>query len=191
MFRAHGGSDEPSNLVTLCATCHDDLHAGTFNLKVKRSKTRHATEIGIVKGAIAGTGWAFSPTFGYETKWKREQCLGWPKSHATDAVAICCEDGEVVPPNPTVLRKRHVAKGDYQQTSGKRSEQRIPTGKLFGLRKFDLVATPNGVGFVKGKRSTGYFAIAGFDDTPISNSTKAASCVRLAARSTTTLIRSG
>ncbi len=59
--------------------------------------------------------------------------------------------------------------GDYQQTSGQRSEQRIPTGKLFGLRKFDLVATPNGVGFVKGKRSTGYFAIAGFDDTPISN----------------------
>ncbi|MGZ3333981.1 MAG: RNA-guided endonuclease IscB [Isosphaeraceae bacterium] len=190
VFRSQGGSDEPSNLVTLCATCHDDLHAGTFNLKVKRSRTRHATEVGIVKGAIAGTGWAFAPTFGYETKWQREQCLGWPKSHAADAVAICCEDGQVVTPSSTVVHKRHVAKGDYQQTSGKRSEQRIPTGKLFGLRKFDLVATPNGVGFVKGKRSTGYFAIAGFDDTPISNSTKAASCVRLAARSTS-LIRSG
>ena len=137
-----------------------------------------------------GTGWAFSPTFGYETKWQREQCLGWSKSHAADAVAICCADGAVVTPSSTVVHKRHVAKGDYQQTSGERSEQRIPTGKLFGLRKFDLVATPNGVGFVRGKRSTGYFAIAGFDDTPISNSTKAASCVRLAARSTT-LIRSG
>ncbi|MGD0039971.1 MAG: RNA-guided endonuclease IscB [Isosphaeraceae bacterium] len=170
VFRAHGGSDEPSNLVTLCATCHDDLHAGKFKLKVKRSRTRHATEVGIVKGAIAGTGWAFSPTFGYETKWKREQCLGWPKGHAADAVAIGCEDGEVVPPNPTVVRKRHVAKGDYQQTSGQRSEQRIPTGKLFGLRKFDLVATPHGVGFVKGKRSTGYFAIAGLDGTPTARS---------------------
>ena len=190
VFRAHGGSDEPSNLVTLCATCHDDLHAGTFDLKVKRSKTRHATEVGIVKGAIAGTGWTFSPTFGYETKWKREQCLGWPKSHAADAVSICCADGEVVTPNPTVVRKRHVAKGDYQQTSGQRSEQRIPTGKLFGLRKFDLVATPDGVGFVKGKRSTGYFAVAGLDGTPINNSARAASCVRLAARSTT-LARSG
>ena len=190
VFRSQGGSDEPSNLVTLCATCHDDLHAGTFNLKAKRSRTRHATEVGIVKGAIAGTGWAFSPTFGYETKWKREQCLGWPKSHAADAVAICCEDGAVVTPNPTVVRKRHVAKGDYQQTSGTRSEQRIPTGKLFGLRKFDLVATPNSVGFVKGKRSTGYFAIAGLDGTPINNSTRAASCVRLTARSTT-LARSG
>ncbi len=190
VFRAQGGSDEPSNLVTLCATSHDDLHAGKFNLKVKRARTRHATEVGIVKGAIARTGWAFSPTFGYETKWKREQCLGWPKSHADDAVSICCEDGAVVTPNPTVLRKRHVAKGDYQQTSGKRSEQRIPTGKLFGLRKFDLVATPNGVGFVKGKRSTGYFAIAGVDGTPINNSARAASCVRLAARSTT-LARSG
>ena len=190
VFRAQGGSDEPSNLITLCATCHDDLHAGTFNLKAKRSRTKHATEVGIVKGAIVGTGWAFSPTFGYETKWKREQCLGWSKSHAADAAAICCEDGEVVTPSSMVVHKRHVAKGDYQQTSGQRSEQRIPTGKLFGLRKFDLVATPHGVGFVKGKRSTGYFAIAGFDDTPISNSTKAASCVRLAARSTS-LIRSG
>jgi len=190
VFRAQGGSDEPSNLITLCATCHDDLHAGTFNLKAKRSRTKHATEVGIVKGAIVGTGWAFSPTFGYETKWKREQCLGWSKSHAADAAAICCEDGEVVTPSSMVVHKRHVAKGDYQQTSGQRSEQRIPTGKLFGLRKFDLVATPNGVGFVKGKRSTGYFAIAGLDGTPINNSARAASCVRLAARSTT-LARSG
>ena len=55
----------------------------------------------------------------------------------------------VVTPSRTVTRKRHLAKGDYQQTSGQRSEKRIPTGKLFGLRKFDLVATPKGVGIVK------------------------------------------
>ena len=35
-------------------------------------------------------------TFGYETKFKREQCLKWPKTHANDAVAACLEDGEVV-----------------------------------------------------------------------------------------------
>jgi hypothetical protein len=190
VFRSHGGSDTPENLTTLCESCHDDLHAGLFTLEGKRSATKHATEIGIIKGVIAQLGWRFAITFGYETKYKREQCLGLPKGHAADAVAICCSDGEVVTPNPTLILKRHVAKGDYQQTSGKRSEKRRPTGKLFGLRKFDLVATPRGVGFVKGKRSNGYFAIATLDGTPIHNSARAVDCVRLVARSTT-LTRSG
>lgn len=185
VFRSQGGGDAPSNLITLCESCHDALHAGAFTLKAKRSRTKHATAVGIIKGAITRAGWEFDPTFGYETKWKREQCLGWPKSHTNDAVAICCEDGEIIEPSIWVVRKRHVSKGDYQQTRGKRSEQRIPTGKLFGLRKFDLVSTPKGVGFVKGKRSSGYFAIAAFDGTPINNGTRAATCVRLAARSTT------
>lgn len=190
VFRSQGGGDQPTNLITLCETCHDDLHAGKFSLKTKRSTTKHATEVGIIKGAIQRIWASFTATFGYETKWKREQCLGWTKSHTNDAVAICCADGEVVTPNPTVVHKRHVSKGDYQQTSGKRSEQRIPTGKLFGLRKFDQVSTPKGVGFVKGKRSSGYFAIADIDGTPIHNSARATSCVRMSARSTT-LIRSG
>jgi hypothetical protein len=189
IFRSGGGTDTPSNLATLCESCHDDLHAGKFVLRASRSRTKHATEVGVVKGAIARRGWPFEGTFGYETKYKREQSLGWAKGHAADAVAICCGDGEVVAPSPIVYRKRHISKGDYQQTSGKRSEKRIPTGKLFGMRKFDLVATPKGIGFVKGKRSSGYFAIATLDGTPIHNSARAMSCSRLAARSTT-LIRS-
>jgi hypothetical protein len=55
--------------------------------------------------------------------------------------------------------KKHVSKGDYQQRTGKRSEKVIPTGKLFEIRKFDLIETKQGVGIVKGKRSSGYFAI--------------------------------
>lgn len=189
IFRSLGGSDAPGNLVVLCASCHDDLHAGKFVLKARRSQTKHATEVGIVKGAIVRLAWAFEPTFGSETKWKREQCLGWPKSHAADAVAICCGDGETVVPDPTVYAKRHVTKGDYQQTRGQRSEQRIPTGKLFGLRKFDLVSTPSGVGFVNGKRSSGYFAIAALDGTSIHASARARDCTRISARSTTLIGR--
>ena len=191
VFRAHGGSDEPSNLVTLCATCHDDLHAGTFNLKVKRSRTRHATEVGIVKGAIAGRMGVLARRSGHETKWQREQCLGWPKSHAADTVAICCEDGEVAPTKtPRLFLQAACCEGPTTSKRGQRSEQRIPHREAVRHAKFDLVVTPHGVGFVKGKRSTGYFAIAGLDGTPINNSARAASCVRLAARSTT-LARSG
>ncbi|WP_321416751.1 hypothetical protein [uncultured Methanomethylovorans sp.] len=70
--------------------------------------------------------------------------------------------------------------------TGKRSEKKIPTGKLFGLKKFDLVKIVKGIGFIKGKRSTGYFAICDIFNNTISNSVKVKSeCIRLQARKTT------
>jgi hypothetical protein len=184
-FRSQGGSDAPSNLITLCETCHADLHAGKFDLKAKRSKTKHATEVGIVKSAILKSGWDATSTFGYETKFKREQCLGWDKSHAADAVAIACEDGETVDALDVFWRKRHVSKGDYQQTSGRRSEVRIPTGKLFGLRKFDLIRTPKVTGFVKGKRTRGAFVLMNIDGEIIADTSVKKNVTRISARSTT------
>ncbi|MDV7104572.1 RNA-guided endonuclease IscB [Vibrio sp. TH_r3] len=159
VFRSNGGTDAPDNLITLCKTCHDALHIGQFELKAKRSKTKHATEMGILKSLLKKSDWNFEETFGYETKFKREAILSLPKTHYYDAVAIDCEEGEVVKPNKAVYFKRHVAKGDYQQTKGARSEKRIPVGKLFGLKKHDYVQTPQGSGFFKGKRSSGYFAL--------------------------------
>ena len=90
-----------------------------------------------------------------------------------------------------VYFKRHVSAGDYQQTKGKRSEIKIPTGKLFGLRKFDLIQTSKGTGFVKGKRSRGDFMIGDIfwntihGDVPIRKN-----CKRISARSTTLIYRS-
>jgi len=86
--------------------------------------------------------------------------------------------------------KKHVSKGDYQQTTGKRSEKKIPTGKLFGLRKFDLIQTEQGCGIVKGKRSSGYFAITDVMGNKIHDSVKVKqNCKRLRARTTTLLER--
>ena len=185
IFKSKGGTDAPSNLKTLCETCHNDLHAGKFELKEKKSKTKHATEVGIVKAQLKNR-WDFEETFGFETKFKREQILRLPKTHFNDAVAICCEDGEIVRPTSKVFHKRHVASGDYKQTKGARSEKRIPTGKLFGLRKHDLVQTPQGTGFVKGKRSTGYFALENILDEKIHASANIKkNTVRLTARTTT------
>jgi hypothetical protein len=184
MFREHGGSDAPSNLITLCKSCHDALHAGKFQIKGRRSKTKHPTQTGIIKSILASI-WDFLPTFGYETKFKREQCLNWPKTHANDAVAICCRDGELVIPNSYVYFKRHVAKGDYQRTRGSRSEKHIPTGKLFGFRKFDLIKTSVGTGFVKGKRSSGYFSLSDLDDHVINPSVNVRDAIRISARTTT------
>ncbi len=184
-FRSQGGTNMPSNLITLCETCHSNLHQGEFELKAKRSKTKHATEIGIVKSQLKKV-WNFIETFGYETKLKREQVLQLPKTHFNDAVAICCEDNELVKPSDHIIYKRHVASGDYQQFKGSRSEKRIPTGKLFGLRKFDWVKTSKGIGFIKGKRSSGFFALMDIFNHIVTASVNVKKeCIRLSARTTT------
>ena len=157
IFRNSGGTNSPENLITLCETCHDKLHKGEFEIKGIRSKTKHTTEIGIIKSQLKKKFGEFIETFGYETKFKREQILQLPKSHYNDAVAICCNDGEIIKDLDYYYIKKNVSKGDYQQTKGKRSERKIPTGKLFGFKKFDKVKTPEGIGFIKGKRSSGAF----------------------------------
>ena len=184
-FRSNGGTNTPSNLITLCECCHSDLHEGTFEFKTKKSRTKHATEIGIVKSQLKKV-WDFTETFGYETKFKREHVLQLSKTHHNDAVAICCEDDEWVNPLSVVLHKRHVASGDFQQFKGARSEKRMPTGKLFGLRKFDLVKTRKGIGFIKGKRSSGFFALMDILNNTLTASVSVKkNCARLTARSTT------
>lgn len=192
IFRSNGGTDIPSNLITLCEFCHDKLHKGIFGIKGERSKTKHATEIGIVKSQLKKQFGDFEECFGYETKFKREQILNLPKTHFYDAVAICCGEGEVVDLFDTVYFKKNVAKGDYKQTNGKHSEKRIPTGKLFGLRKFDLVQTSKGTGFINGKRSTGFFSILDLEGNIINPSVNVKKkCIRLKARTTTLIERRG
>lgn len=186
VFRSNGGTDSPENLIVLCSDCHDKLHKGEFEIKGIRSKTKHATDVGILKSQLEKQFGDFEETFGYQTKFNREQILKLPKTHYNDAVAICCEEGEIIDISSTVYFKKHVSKGDYQQTKGSRSEKRIPTGKLFGLRKFDYIQHPLGFGFVKGKRSTGFFAISDLEGKAINPSVNVKKdCIRLKARTTT------
>ena len=48
VFRKNGGSDEASNLITLCKAHHDDLHSGNIMLKGGKTKglLKHATKEG-------------------------------------------------------------------------------------------------------------------------------------------------
>jgi 5-methylcytosine-specific restriction endonuclease McrA len=181
-FRSEGGTDTPDNLIALCHSCHDGLHAGTIQinneklLKKASSKTKHATEESIVcsllKKSFINIGLKMTECFGFQTKLIRE-LLGLQKTHHFDAAANTWINEEI--PNQISLAdsiyfKKCVCKGDYQQTCGARSEQRIPTGKLFGFRKFDFVQSNKGTGFVKGKRSTGFFALMDIHGSKISDS---------------------
>jgi len=106
-------------------------------------------------------------TFGYITK-EHRQLFELPKEHYIDAVVIACQ-GNPAYFNKTkdVIYKRCVSKGDYQQTKGIRSEKRIPTGKLFGFRKFDKVRYLGKEYFIKGRRSSGYFTLMRIDNKGI------------------------
>lgn len=81
---------------------------------------------------------------------------GLPKDHFHDAAVIATRGIAPVFRTSGVLVKKCVPDGDYQQTKGKRSEQRITTGKIAGFRKFDKVRYLGQAYFIKGRMSTGY-----------------------------------
>ncbi|GAA3328034.1 hypothetical protein GCM10020331_070380 [Ectobacillus funiculus] len=138
IFRSVGGSDEESNLITLCKTCHDALHRGEIELKKREGRKKGAIEprdtneqysyAAVKKRTNA------EETFGFVTK-EHRQLMKLPKEHYFDAVTIATEGKGARFQTHQVLFKTCVSDGDYQQTKGVRSEQVIPTGKLFGFRK--------------------------------------------------------
>jgi len=172
IYRRNGGTNKPSNLLTLCSTCHDLVHAEKLiltNAQLKNCKnTVDATQVSIISKRI----WKYlqtlkpkyilAKTYGYSTKVKR-RLLKIRKSHTLDAVAISYGRNKHYRKG---LRKPRIksnfyhkicaAKGDYQQTKGKHSEKKIPTGKIQGFRKFDLVRYLGKIYSIKGRRSTGY-----------------------------------
>jgi len=81
---------------------------------------------------------------------------GLPKEHCFDAAMIATRGTMPTFCISTVLVKRCVPDGDYQQTKGRHSQQRIVTGKIQGFRKFDKVRYQGQEYFIKGRMSTGY-----------------------------------
>ena len=168
VFRSQGGSDSPDNLITLCKTCHDDLHkqenAAKESLKLQKKRTvctRDAVQASTIASYLKKT-MPFEETFGYETKYKREK-LQLPKAHFIDAICICLTTDEIPKLPPLFYKKVCIPCGDYKQTSGSHSEKKIPTGKICGFRKFDKVEWLGKELFIKGRMSTGYAILMDID----------------------------
>lgn len=86
------GGNSPSNLVTLCETCHKAYHRGEFDLKVKRGTyLRDAATMNIMRWAVYERAKAefknVHLTYGYITKNTRIE-NGIAKTHAADAFCI-------------------------------------------------------------------------------------------------------
>jgi len=157
IYRSDGGSDEAENLITLCSKCHHDLHNGSWELKSsgRRSlRLRHATQMNSIRQQLL----RYVPceeTFGYITKENRLS-MGLSKEHYIDAVVIASGGRNIIFSQDRILLKRCVGDGDYQQTKGVRSEQRISTCKIMRFRKFDKVRYRGQEYFIKGRMSSGY-----------------------------------
>jgi len=157
-FKSKGGTDKPTNLITLCETCHKKLHLEKITLTEKQLKacknTVDATQVSIISkrifeflvSGIKKKGFKLVRTYGYLTKIKR-RLIHLNKSDVKDAIAITLPKKnrykkELRDPigKSNFYKKICVPKGDYRLTFGKRSEKKIVArGKYKGFRKFDVV----------------------------------------------------
>ena len=157
IFRSHGGSDDENNMITLCKECHKGVHNGTIVLDKKPKKNKglkHATHMSIIRSQLLKVYPKAIETFGFVTSENRNH-LNLPKDHYIDACVIA-SGGLGFKELDMVFYKRRVSKGDYQLCKGIRGEQKIPTKKVCGFRKFDKVKYLGKEYFIKGRMSSGF-----------------------------------
>lgn len=192
IYRSNGGSDEEDNLITLCHNCHSDLHHGKITLKLsgkRKGQLKHATQMNSIRCQLLRIYPESIETFGYITKANR-LLLGVGKEHYLDACVIASGGKQIKLKQDIVYHKKCVSDGDFQQTKGIRSEQRIPTCKIHGFRKFDKVKYLGREYFIKGRMSSGYAILMDiygnkidFSDMPKGWKTpKLSNCKRISAR---------
>ena len=191
IFRSQGGSDEESNLITLCHTCHRDLHNGKINLKLNgkaKGTLKYATQMNSIRKQLFKIYPDAIETFGYVTKANR-LAIGIDKKHYYDACTIATH-GKPFTVKTKLCKKKCVSEGDFQKTKGVRSEQPIVTDKICGFKKFDKVRYFGNDYFIKGRMSTGYAVLMDIDGYKIDFSTmpkgcktpKLSNCKRITAR---------
>lgn len=191
IFRSQGGSDEESNLITLCHTCHKNLHGGKIKLKLSgksKGNLKYATQMNSIRKQLFRLYPNAIETFGYVTKANRLR-LDVNKEHYYDACVIATK-GNAFNVKSNLYKKKCVSDGDFQKTKGIRSERHIITDKICGFRKFDKVRYFGNEYFIKGRMSTGYAILMDIDGHKIDFSTmpkgyktpKLSNCKRITAR---------
>lgn len=168
------GGNSPSNLITLCETCHKAYHRGEFELKVKRGASfRDAAFMGIMR-------WAFFErlkkiysnvfmTFGYITKSTRI-ANGLPKEHYVDARCISGNPqakplGYYFYQKKVRCQNRQIHKVNILK-GGKKKLNQAPF-IVKGFRLFDLVEYQKELFYVFGRRKRGSFDIRRLDGTKV------------------------
>ena len=191
------GGNAPSNLVTLCETCHKQYHQGKIKLPktIKRSASlRDAAFMNTMR-------WAFynrlkvlypnrvSMTFGYITKNTRIH-NGLIKTHAVDA--RCISGHPTAQPLGLYYLKRKVRCHNRQLhrmtfLKGGTRKSNQAAKEVFGYRLFDRIKFNETECFVFGRRTKGNFNIRLLDGTTL-HSDISYKKLKFLEHSTTTLI---
>lgn len=173
------GGNAPSNLITLCTTCHNNLHKGKITLDgKKRGKTlRDAAFMGIMRNTLLTRlrnelHIPVQNTYGYITKLLREQ-NDIKKSHVNDA--RCISKHPLAEPCSICYRTKAIRHHNRQIHKAKILKYGIRKANqapyiVKGFRLWDKVLYNGQECFVSGRRTSGYFALRKLDGTTITNS---------------------
>lgn len=183
LYKSEGGTDKPSNSITLCNKCHTSKNhkANNFLWKwcqegKKAPSFKDAAFMGIMR-------WAFynklkilyknvGMTYGYITKNTRIQ-QKLPKQHCVDAFCIS-ENINAKLSNISYLVKqvrnhnRQIHKAKTLKNGIRKANQAKYT--VNGFRLFDKVSYNKEICFIFGRRTSGYFNIRKLDGTVIHKS---------------------
>lgn len=172
------GGDSPSNLVTLCETCHKAYHKGEIKLPVKRlSSLRDATAMTVMRWKVyerlkAALDVPVRLTYGYVTKNARIG-HGLEKSHVTDARCISGHPDAKSSDTVYVLKqlRRHNRKVmKSNKLKGGRWKRNQAPREIHGFRLFDNVKYNSVPAYVHGRRTTGYFVVKDAEGKVLCNS---------------------
>ena len=194
------GGNSPSNLITLCRTCHAGYHKGTVKLpsKIKRGMSfRDSTFMGIMR-------WTFYNrlkeiyhnvymTYGYVTKHNRIK-NHLPKEHYIDAYCIAGNFGaerldyyyyqKCVRKTNRQIHKAKMLKG------GKKKLNQAPK-YIKGFQLFDKVQYNGKLYYIFGRRSSGYFDIRTLNGDKVNNGSVSYKKLRLVETSRNVLTERG
>lgn len=170
------GGNSPSNLITLCETCHNDYHQGKIKLNIKRGRSfRDAAFMGIMRKTLLSrlrqTYPNIQETFGYITKNTRIK-NSLQKEHYIDA--RCISGNPLAKPlgyylyQKCIRRQNRKINRDEFIKGGIKKKNRL-AGDVFGFGLFDTVGYQKKRYFVFGRRKRGEFDIRTLDGEKVNN----------------------
>ena len=172
------GGNAPSDLVTLCKTCHKGHHTGKIQLSpelLKRgTKYNDATFMGIMRKEVLKELSKIHPnieeTFGYITKAVRIE-NNLPKEHYVDARCISgnplAEPMDFIYIYKKIRRHNRKLYKDKIKKGGKKQRNQCPY-MVKGFRRYDLVKLDNKIYYINSLRTNGDFVIKSLNDKSFS-----------------------
>lgn len=163
------GGNSPSNLITLCVTCHKKLHAEGLESTLKRKvkPLRAAAFMTIMRPSLERQlrsiyGDQVSFTQGWMTKASR-QAINLEKSHINDAYAIAGNlRADRASNNHYLSEKRRCHNRQLHKMIIRKSGVRSTTKTnriVNSYQNFDTVRYQGKHWFIKGRRTSGYFSL--------------------------------